>query len=112
MPPLFSIKFQKITPDISKTDQQKISDLRFGGENQHVSQNSLNTERVGFSPLGDLTWNDPKTKVKLRTELKTIGLGTADINSVTTLPGQCPLSDKLSIIFEWRHAMRIRSHYL
>jgi len=44
------------------SDQQKNLDLRFGGQNQHARQSSLNSERVGFSPLGDLTWNDPEAK--------------------------------------------------
>ena len=62
-PPLFSLNFQKINPPYlgnQSSNWRKILDLRFGGQNQHVSQISLNSERVGFSPLGDLTWNDPQ----------------------------------------------------
>jgi len=50
-PPLFSINFQKINPPYlanRSSDQQKILDLRFGGQNQHVCQISLNSEGVGF----------------------------------------------------------------
>ena len=50
------------------------------------------------------------TKVtKVRAKRKTIG--TADVNATATLPGQCCLSDKLSILFKSRHARRIRSHF-
>jgi len=61
-PPLFSQNFQKINPPYLgnwSSDHWRISDLRFGGWNQHVCQISLNSERVEFSSLGDLlTWND------------------------------------------------------
>jgi len=44
------------------SNQQKILDLRLGGQNQHVCRISLNSERVGFRIvfiLGDLAWNNP-----------------------------------------------------
>jgi len=50
-PPLFSLNFQKINPSYVRnrsSDQRKILDLRLGGQNQHVCQISLNSERVGF----------------------------------------------------------------
>jgi len=68
-PPLFSLNFQKINPPYlgnRSSDQRKILDLRFGGQNQRVCQTSLNSERVGFRIdffLGDLTWNDPSAKL-------------------------------------------------
>jgi len=40
--------------------------VRFGSRNQHVCQISLNSEKVGFSPLGDLTWNDPRKTLQAR----------------------------------------------
>ena len=61
-PPLFSLNFQKINPLISrKPIIWSMKNFRFEvwGRNQHVCQISLNSEGVGFSPLGDLTWNDP-----------------------------------------------------
>ena len=49
-PPLFSLNFQKInTPYLGNqsSDQQKILNLRFGGQNQHVCQISLKPWRLG-----------------------------------------------------------------
>jgi len=51
-PPIFSLNFQKINPPYlgnRLSDQRKILDLSFGGQNQHVCQISLNSERVGFA---------------------------------------------------------------
>jgi len=70
--PLFSLNFQIINSSCLRnqsSDQRKSLDLRFGGQNHHVRQISLNSERVGFSPLGDLTLNDPSPISKIPTLL-------------------------------------------
>jgi len=52
-----------------------------------------------------------KTKVtKVRTKLKTIG--TADVNTSTTVLQWCRLNDKHSILFKPRHARRFSCHFL
>ena len=48
--------FKKITPISQKSIIRSMKNLRFEvwGQNQHVCQISLISERVGFSPLRDL----------------------------------------------------------
>jgi len=51
------------------------------------------------------------TKVaKVRPEPKTVGI--TDVSTSAMLPQQCHLSDKVSILFEPRHARRFHSHFL
>jgi len=61
--PSFSLNFQIINSSYLRnrsSDQRKSLDLRFGGQNQHVCQISLNSERVGlklpFLERLDMEW--------------------------------------------------------
>jgi len=52
-----------------------------------------------------------KKVIKLSAQPKTIGLTKKTSNTPALLRGCCPVTDKLSVLSESRHARRMRSHY-